>query len=378
MKRRILWLILFTGLLALVACAAEEKATPAPTTPGAEARAAWEQEWERVLAAAKREGKVTVLGPTGAENRRALTEPFERKYGITVEFQGGQGPEQVAKLNSERAGGQHLWDIFIAGSGTVIPSLTSEGALDPIEPALILPEVTDVKSWLGEKLRFADEGRRVLVMSSLTKANVFINPSLAKAEEFKSYKDLLEPKWREKIIIHDPRIPGPGNATLGFFHQHKELGPDFIRALAAQKPLILRDTRQELEFVAQGRYPILIGGSDATASALLREGLPIAIVDHRQLKEKSYLTHGFGSVSMLSKLPHPNATKVYLNWLLSKEGQTEFNRALGFASRRLDVPSKDWVEPWWLPVDGYWFSDDEKGIAIRNDAVPFFKEVFKD
>jgi len=129
MGRWVVLLALLAGLLALVACAAEEKATPAPTTPGAEARAAWEQEWERVLAAAKREGKVTVLGPTGAENRRALTEPFEKKYGITVDFFAGSGSELAPRIRTERQAGQYLWDVYVGGISTMVNTLKPMGAL---------------------------------------------------------------------------------------------------------------------------------------------------------------------------------------------------------------------------------------------------------
>jgi len=80
----LLGLVLLVGVAILSACSSAEKAvTPAPT---AGARAPWEEEWQRVLAAAKQEGKVAVVGPAGAEARKALSEPFEKKYGISVEF----------------------------------------------------------------------------------------------------------------------------------------------------------------------------------------------------------------------------------------------------------------------------------------------------
>src|SRR3990170_1620304 len=110
MRRWFLSLGLLLGLLALAACAAKEETTPTPTTSATAAgKAAWEQEWGRVLAAAKQEGKVAVAGPAGAEARNALTESFEKKYGITVEFIGGSGAEIGAKLKTERAAGQYLW-----------------------------------------------------------------------------------------------------------------------------------------------------------------------------------------------------------------------------------------------------------------------------
>src|SRR3990172_2098111 len=238
MQRWLLLLALLVGLLALVACAAEEKATPAPSPTGVVKPAA-EQEWEKVLAAAKQEGKVAVAGPTGATSREALTTPFEKKYGITVEFLGVAGPELPPRVEAERAAGQYLWDIWVGGATDML-EFKDKGYLDPIEPTLILPEVKESKNWLEEKLHFADkEGRFILVMGAYSNTSIAVNTDLAKLTDLKSYKDLLEPKWQGKILLHDPRVAGPSNAFFVFAWQHKELGPDFIKALLAQQPQLM-------------------------------------------------------------------------------------------------------------------------------------------
>ncbi|HLB29460.1 MAG TPA: hypothetical protein VJM69_04945, partial [Dehalococcoidia bacterium] len=148
MRRWLITLGLLVGLLALLACAAEEKATPAPVGPTAAAKPAWEEEWQRVLAAAKQEGTVAILGVAGTERRDALTEGSEKKYGIKVEYLGGRGPEFSERLRTERGAGQYLWDINIGGLTHWLPYL-NQGWFDPIEPALIQPEVKDGKHWWG-------------------------------------------------------------------------------------------------------------------------------------------------------------------------------------------------------------------------------------
>ena len=60
------------------------------------------------------------------------------------------------------------------------------------------------------------------------------------------------------------------------------------------------------------------------AVARAKQGIPIAIVDARQLKEGADVNPANGSLALFNKAPHPNAAKVYINWLLSKEGQTVF------------------------------------------------------
>ncbi|HLB28973.1 MAG TPA: extracellular solute-binding protein, partial [Dehalococcoidia bacterium] len=250
------------------------------------------------------------------------------------------------------------------------------GALDPIEPALILPEVKEGKNWLGGTLEFADREHLSLVMVSYSNSNTYVNSGLAKPEEFKSYKDLLDPKWKGKILLHDPRISGPGAAVFAFFYQHKELGPDFVRALARQDLKILRDTGQELEWLGQGKYPICIACSTETAATMVKQGVPIATINPAQLKEGGYLSAGAGAVAMLNKAPHPNAAKVYVNWLLTQETQTALARAAKYASRRLDVPNQEWLEPWQLPNANFWPAYDEPAIALKGRLDPFLKEVF--
>jgi len=274
MKRLILWLTLFTALLALAACAAEEKATPSPSTaPTAAGKPAWEQEWERVLAAAKQEGKLSLMMPTGAATRQPLTEPFEKKYGITVEYQQGSGAEQIQKVRAERAAGQYLWDLWIGGHTDMIVA-KNQGMLDPMEAALILPEVKDSKNWLGGKMEFSDnEGKFVLIMGAYSGANIMVNTDLVDPKTITSYRDLLDPKWKGKILMDDPRIGGSANSSFGFFYQNKALGPDFIKALLAQDITYNRDNELQLQWLAQGKYPICIGCSTRRAAQMKNEGV---------------------------------------------------------------------------------------------------------
>jgi ABC-type Fe3+ transport system substrate-binding protein len=255
-------------------------------------------------------------------------------------------------------------------------SLKPEGFLDPIEPALILPEAKDGRHWIGGKLEFAERDHMILVMLGYSKSAVFINTSLVKPEELKSVKELLNPKWKGKLLANDPRVAGPGQATFGFFLAHKDLGADFIRLLAKQNLQFVRDYRQGVEWLATGKYPILIGGSDVDAELFIKQGLPIRIVNPNQLKEGGYLTVGPGAISLLNRAAHPNAAKLYLNWLLSKDGQAAFAKTVGYPSRRLDTPKPP--EPWKFPPQpGYWVSYDETAVTgIRTQLLPVLKGVF--
>ena len=69
-----------------------------------------------------------------------------------------------------------------------------------------------------------------------------------------------------------------------------------------------------------------------------RKGVKVEFIDVHSLKEGGYMTAGQGTLSVANRAPHPNATKVYVNWLLSREGQLAYSKASGYVSRRVDVP----------------------------------------
>ena len=332
-------------------------------------------DWESTLAAAKKEGKVSVITDVTATLRDALTLEFQKKYGISVELFGISGREVAPRVAAERKAGQFLWDIYIHGSTTALEAMIPMGAFDPLEPALILPDVKDAKTWRGGAIEFLDPGKVVMVMTPFHRGIIFYNTKLVNPKEFKSHKDLLNAKWKGKMVVDDPRRAGPGVATFTFFYLHPELGPDFIRALGKQQMTILRDYAQEVDAVGQGRYPLLIGAADFVAINRAKQGVPIGIVDARQLKEGTDLSPTNGNLALFNRAPNPNAAKIYINWLLSNEGQTIFARANGYVSARLDVPT-DHTEPWRVPLPGAIKTYTQAAMQVKNNLQPLLQEVF--
>jgi ABC-type Fe3+ transport system substrate-binding protein len=332
-------------------------------------------DWESTLAAGKKEGKVSVITDVTATLRDALTLEFQKKYGIPVNLFGVSGREVAPRVAAERKAGQFLWDIYIHGSTTALEAMIPMGAFDPLEPALILPDVTDPKTWRGGAIEFLDPGKTVMVMTPFHRGTIYYNTKLVNAKEFKSHKDLLNPKWTGKMAVDDPRKAGPGVATFTFFYLHPDLGPEFIRALGKQQMTILRDYAQEVDAVGQGRYPLLIGAADFVAINRAKQGVPIAIVDARQLKEGTDLSPANGNLALFNRAPNPNAAKVYINWLLSKEGQTIFARANGYVSARLDVPT-DHTEPWRVPLPGAIKTYTKAAMQVKDNLQPLLQEVF--
>lgn len=363
------WLMVILSSLGLVALSA-------PRTSAGEVKPAWQQEWEQVLAAAKREGKVTVLGPTGSERRQVLGDLFEKKYGIPVEYAAGQGSAKAAQIQAERAAGQYLWDVFVTGASTMVAHLFPMGIMDPVEPALLLPEVKDLNNWREGQLLFTKPKERLgLVMVLGTREPGIINTDLVKPGEITSYRDLLAPKWKGKIVVgRSPTVSGAAQAAFALFYAHPDLGPDFIRALAKQNLIISGNDRQAGEFVARGRAAIGIGTGEIAVAPFLKEGLPIATIDPRKIKEGTYASPGAGAVTLLKNAPHPNAAKVYINWLLSREGQTAFSKVMTTPSWRVDVPWDG--EPSAIPRPGDRKQYGEAEMEVTDKARPLIEELF--
>ena len=109
----------------------------------------WKTKWDKVLADAKKEGKVAVAGPPGTAYRDVMR-GFEKKYPeISLEFQGFTPANFAARFSKERQAGQYLWDVYITGPTSFDVTGKKAGDLDPLRPVLILPEVRDESAWLG-------------------------------------------------------------------------------------------------------------------------------------------------------------------------------------------------------------------------------------
>jgi iron(III) transport system substrate-binding protein len=176
-------------------------------------------EWAAIVAAAKREGKVVVLGPPGADARDGLTRGFSQGYpDILVEYQAATGSQAAPKLLTERQAGQYLADVYIGGITTPLLDLMPVGALDPVPPYLVGPATWNPSVWRDGKLEYVDNaGQYVLVFSTYVQSPLAYNPTLVASGEIRSFHDLLAPKWRGRIAMFDPRVAGKGLGLASTF-----------------------------------------------------------------------------------------------------------------------------------------------------------------
>jgi iron(III) transport system substrate-binding protein len=227
--------------------------------------------------------------------------------------------------------------------------------LQPLKPALQLSEVLDGQKWKRGKLWFSDPGEEYILRLANSVTTMFhINTGEVNPSELRSVKDLLNPKWKGRIALQDPTISGSGsNQAAHLYYQH---GEDFVKALyVGQKPMISRDTRQITDGLARGTYPITLGAEDADVVRLKSEGLPLAILEPFS-DLYGEVSASFGQVAIFDRTPHPNAAKVFVNWIASKEGGDVFNRAMGTVPTRNDV-DESFLPPEIIPKEGVKYFD---------------------
>ena len=305
-------------------------------------------EWERTVEAAKKDGKVVVSIPASAELRRGIEKVFKQRFGIEAELNVGRAASITGKIQQESKSGVPGFDLHMGGGESMVSGLLSEGILAPLEPAMMLKEIKDPNNWWGGHI-WLDKAKRYIYASQAYQVElIWCNTDYVKPEEIRSLTDLLNPKWSGKIGYLDPRTPGAGSSMWSFLWKLK--GEDYLKKLAGQKLFLGRDQRVLAESLAKGKVALVVGLSYYSFLPFAKAGLPVKSVSTP--RDEIYVSGGSGNVAIIKNAPHPNATKVFLNWFLGQEGQETYSRAMGQATRRLDVDTQ------WLKEVGVFAAKD--------------------
>ncbi len=326
------------GAASLAAAACTPTAAPAPASPSqpvSPTKAAWENEWDKLAAAAKQEGKLVILY-TAATGFREAPQAFGKEFGIEVEaVAGGSSAAMwIPKIRQERAAGIYSFDVATVPPNSAISQLGPEGAWESVRSALFRPDILDDKVWTDSfDERFMDKNKQTaFAWEYNVYHSVWVDTDVVKPGEITTAADLLAPKWKGKIISADVRtgsifIPV---ASLRLAGKDAVIKP----LLADQEPTYTRDSRALAEGVVRKRFPIGFGIQAIYLKEYLDQGVANH-VKHLDIPELDYIPSY--SVFLFNRAPHPNAAKLFLNWFLTKEGQTTYAKTLPTNSARKDV-----------------------------------------
>lgn len=347
-----------------IAVACSPSAAPVaapPSAPGAPAggTAAWQQEYDQLVAAAKKEGKLIGLSLVGDGYRKTM-DAFEATFpGITTELQTFNsasiwGP----KVAEERKAGIFSFDIAMVAPGSALRTYREAGFWEPYRNYLIRPDIRDDKMWTsGFEDNWVDTKKELAFATDLTVRNsVGINTKLVQDGEVKSSLDLLNPKWKGKMIVSDMRT---GDIRLSITAMRLSHGDEAARRLLMETETTMsRDARIVVEGFVRGRYPVAVGVRAEVYKEFVDQGVA---GDTKMLSLPDIDFVPRNCVFMFTKAPHSSAAKLFINWILTKQGQEIFTRVTAGNSPRTDVP----------PTDPSRFPKDLKAYRVVNREEEF-------
>lgn len=288
-----------------------------------------QDDWSGVVAAAKKEATVTVYSGFPDEYMRNIATMFKAETGIDVRYQRIAGPELITRFVSEAEAGRVVADVsFVAGD------------------AELYADQWKAKGW-GQYL--ADAGIPVINQGLVPKKfyngktappafytwGIGWNTSMVKdADAPKDWKDLLNPKWKGQIVIPDPNA---SDAYRPFFTVLlKELGQSWFDGIRANQPRYVSGGQVAGQSLGAGEAMILLPATQTTIVGLQGSGAPVNMgVPSVTVGVENHII-----MTDRAKAPHPNAARVFVNWVLSKEPNRAFNKVGGtFSIYADDVPS---------------------------------------
>ncbi len=269
------------------------------------AQAQSKAEWDKVIEAAKKEGKVVVYsGYISPETHNAINAEFRKQYGIAVDVLSARGGELRERVRMEHQTNRFLVDVYHMAIAITSIGLESEKAIAPHGG---LPNIANLTPGMA-----ARANQKMAPIFTIN-YGIFYNSQMVKPEDApKSWHDLLDPKWRGKIMMDDPRASGGGRV---FFHMtYDKFGRVFHEKLAAQQPVFTRDYNEAARRVSRGEYPIylplIFGAFDKFRALPVKYSIP-----------EEGATYGSYGVSVMTNAPHPNAARLLANFYLGEEAQ---------------------------------------------------------
>ena len=352
-----------------------------PAAYGASMTGKFEQEWSKLIAAAKQEGSLGVAsGGAPSRQYRPVVDVFQKKFGIKVEVSTGNATTTINRVLAERKAGRYTVDIALISSRVNNQRLVPSESLVPLTPLLFHPEVVNTSNWYGGRHWYADKFSKFTLIYHATKEDEYeawYNTEKIKEEEVATLKkqtDFFHPRWKGKIQGQGMGDPSGIRQMIDSYFE-PDRGPEWVKTYLLDAGVTFSDDRRILEtWLVGGRFPLqAVATGTEEYIRLAKKGLPIKQIF---LSKQVSLIRAGGSgccISVFANAPHPNAAKLFVNWFLSKEGQTLTHTmipSLDRASLRDDVPIGEVVpEQRRAPGKEYSFPDADPAMGAKQEEA---------
>ena len=354
------------------------------------ASANFEQEWSKLTGVAKQEGTVAIAsGGAPSRQYRPVVDAFSKKFGVKVEVSTGSATDTVNRVLAERKAGRYSMDVALISSRESNQRLLPSESLIPLAPLLIYPDVVDTSNWYHGKHAYADKASRYVFIYHVSKEDQYetwYNTEKIKDSEIATLKkqtDFFDPRWKGKLLGQGMGDPSGIRQMIDSYFE-PDRGQEWVRTYLLNAGLTFSDDRRILEtWLVGGRFPLqpVVTGSEDLI-ALAKKGLPI-----KQLflpKQIGVLRAGGSGccISAFANALHPNAAKLFVNWFLSKEGQTLTHTMIPNIDRsslRNDIPVGEVVpDQRRKPGVEYAFPDaDPKYEARQEEAQKWILKLWE-
>ena len=375
-RSRIGMSVLALSLMALIAaCGSDDPtATPTPAAMADDTPQTFEEQWQALIEGAQEEGEIVIVtSRSPVRSHGGAFDEFGEKFGIKVILNAGSARDNEDRILAERSRGRFTIDIVASGT-TTTNRLVDAGAIQPLRPLLIHPEILDrSQGWLFEEMFWNDQAQKFLMADRLEVANMVDiyyntdNVSQAEADSIKGYADLLRPEFKGRIVTLDWSI----TLSTSRVPMWNALGAEWFDALyKEQAALIMPDGNQRelADGLARGRWDILIPGIPEAQDADAIEGLPLAELTAEKVMSEGLLTSANGVYGVANNAANPHAAQLFINWLHSREGQTSVNRtadpATSHGSLRSDAVQGNLSDLIWARAEG------AKALSAEGKLAP--------
>ncbi|NQU68955.1 MAG: extracellular solute-binding protein [Rhodospirillales bacterium] len=337
----------------------------------------WKAKWAKTIAAAEKEGIVVLNVQTNKNFRNYISKQWPIDFPkIKLSLTTQRTNQFLARIRTERKAGKYLWDGGYAGASAGL-ALYKEGAIDPLRDEFILPEVNDPKVWGGWANAFFDKpGKYVLSTQNYLKApwyNADMIPR-AKVEKY-GIKLLLDPAYKGKIAWVEPLRSSSGQSISLVLY--KSLGEAGLRKLIVDNKVTFFSSQNTMvDRMARKQFLISIGPNMIQQSARFRKAG--VILNFRSLGNSpadAESSTGGGSIYAFNRRPHPNAFRVFANWVLNKKNAAGIAKETGNGSRRTDVAPVDPMERRPIPGATYTVTSHEKNKADLMAALAVIRKI---